>query len=405
MKLPEIIPSRIAIKLKKDAEKIVKQGHPWVFDKGIVKQSKDGKSGDIAIIYGARFNKVIGIGLLDTDSPIRIKMLHHEGPVTIDASFFRNKIQKAKDIRKPLLETDTNSYRLIFGENDGLPSLIVDVYDRVAVVKLYSSIWFPYLEVLLPIIKELSETNSIVLRFSRKALLSAKELGIEEGTVLYEPLEDNVVVFKEHGVLFSANVILGHKTGYFLDHRENRRKVGKMSKGRKVLDVFSYAGGFSVHALANEATEVVSVDISAKALEMATDNGQLNTHKGSHRTIAMDAFQAMEQLHREGERFDVVVIDPPSFAKNAKEVDRAKKSYARLAKLAVTLVVDNGILVLASCSSRVSSDAFFKINEEALNGLVKYRLIEKTFHDVDHPIAFKEGAYLKCGYYKIRTSL
>ncbi len=211
-----------------------------------------------------------------------------------------------------------------------------------------------------------------------------------------------MVKFIEHGVYFSANVIKGHKTGYFLDHRDNRRRVGEFSKGKTVLDVFSYAGGFSVHALANQAKEVTSLDISKQALEIALENGKLNDYSGKHHIIAGDAFTEMEQLIQSGKTFDVVVIDPPSFAKQQSEIHLAKKKYAQLAQLGEKLTAKGGLLVLASCSSRIIADAFFDVNKASLSQAKRrFKLVLKTQHDTDHPIGFPEGAYLKCGYYQL----
>lgn len=392
-------PQRLAVKLNAKGEQHVVKGHPWVFSNSIVKVNDDAQSGDLAIVFSKNKNKLIGLGLYDANSPIRIKMLTN-GSANIDATFFKARIQVAYDKRASLLATQTNSYRLIFGENDGFPGLIADVYANVLVVKLYSEIWLPYLEAILPALQETSKAETVVLRLSR-ALENSKAHDFKDGDVIYGTLDNEVVEFVEHGVNFSANVIKGHKTGYFLDHRANRRQVGNWSSGKSVLDVFSYAGGFSVHALANNASEVTSLDISKQALEIAQQNGKLNPYNGIHKTIAGDAFEEMQKLIDRKKTFDVVVIDPPSFAKQASEIPLAKKKYAQLAQLGVQLTAKNGLLVLASCSSRVQSQAFFDINKQALNATNRsYKVLLKTEHDTDHPVAFSEGAYLKCGYYR-----
>lgn len=392
-------PQRLAVKLTAKGEQHVVKGHPWVFSNSIVKINDDAQSGDLAIVFSKNKNKLIGLGLYDANSPIRIKMLTN-GSANIDATFFKTCIQVAYDKRASLLATETNSYRLIFGENDGFPGLIADVYANVLVVKLYSEIWLPYLEAILPALQETSKAETVVLRLSR-ALENSKAHDFKDGDVIYGTLDNEVVEFVEHGINFSANVIKGHKTGYFLDHRANRRQVGEWSSGKSVLDVFSYAGGFSVHALANNASEVTSLDISKQALEIAQQNGKLNPYNGIHKTIAGDAFEEMQKLIDHKKTFDVVVIDPPSFAKQASEIPLAKKKYAQLAQLGVQLTAKNGLLVLASCSSRVQSQAFFDINKQVLNATNRsYKVLLKTEHDTDHPVAFSEGAYLKCGYYR-----
>jgi len=397
---PEIEPARLAVKLTTSGERHLRKGHPWIFSESIEKINKDGKAGDISIIFSQKKNEVIGVGLYDPNSPIRIKMLHNGSAAKLNESFFSNKIERAFTLRTELLETQTNSYRLLFGENDGFPGFIADVYANVLVVKLYSAIWFPFLETILQLLINICNCDSVVLRLSR-GLQAMETFGLKDGMVLYGDLQDEVVPFTEHGIRFSANVIKGHKTGYFLDHRENRKRVGALSKGKTVLDIFSYAGGFSVHALANGAKEVTSVDISKQALELAKENANLNSFTGNHHTLAGDAFELMQQMIKDHKTFEVVVIDPPSFAKSQKEVEMAKKKYAQLARLGAQLTSSKGMLVLASCSSRVNAEDFFDINEKSLAAQFrKYKLTATTGHDVDHPVSFLEGAYLKCGYYR-----
>ena len=392
---------RLAVKLNAKGEQFVVQGHPWVFSDNIVKINDDAKSGDLVIIFGKNKNRVVGLGLYDANSPIRIKMLHSSTEkAEINADFFYKKIEKAFKKRLPLLRTNTNSYRLLFGENDGFPGLIADVYASVLVVKIYSEIWLPYLESIIPSLQQTSKADTVVIRLSR-SLEQSKSHQLKNGDVIYGTLEDEVVHFIEHGVNFSANVIKGHKTGYFLDHRANRKQVGAWSTGKTVLDVFSYAGGFSVHALYNGAKEVTSLDINKPALDIALDNGKLNTYSGKHKTIAGNAFEELKKLIKDKIKFDVVVIDPPSFAKQASEIELAKKKYAQLAELGKKLTAKKGLLVLASCSSRVLAQAFFDINSQVLSSTNRsYNLILKTQHDIDHPVGFLEGAYLKCGYYR-----
>ena len=397
-------PKRLAVKLNAKGEQFVVKGHPWVFSNSIVKINDDAKTGDLAIIFSKNKNKVIALGLFDANSPIRIKIIHNsQEKVEVNSAFFHHKIENALALRQPLLLTNTNSYRLLFGENDGFPGLIADVYDKVLVVKLYSEIWLPYIETIIPSLQQISKAETVVVRLSR-SLENSSNHQLKDGDVIYGELQNEVVEFVEHDVKFSAHVIKGHKTGYFLDHRANRKQVGEWSKNKTVLDVFSYAGGFSVHALYNGAKEVTSLDISKQALEVAIQNGKLNDYTGIHKTIAGDAFEALKQLIKENKTFDVVVIDPPSFAKQASEIDLAKKKYAQLAQLGEQLTSKNGLLVLASCSSRVVPQAFFDINKQVLLDSNRiFNLILKTGHDIDHPVTFPEGEYLKCGYYRFQN--
>ncbi|WP_370213833.1 class I SAM-dependent rRNA methyltransferase, partial [Mesoflavibacter profundi] len=278
------LPKRLAVKLNAKGEQFVVKGHPWVFSNSIVKINDDAKTGDLAIIFSKNKNKVIALGLFDANSPIRIKIIHNsQDKVEVNSAFFHHKIENAFAIRQPLLQTNTNSYRLLFGENDGFPGLIADVYDKVLVVKLYSEIWLPYIETIIPSLQQISKAETVVIRLSR-SLENSSNHQLKDGDVIYGELHNEVVEFVEHDVKFSAHVIKGHKTGYFLDHRANRKQVGEWSKNKTVLDVFSYAGGFSVHALYNGAKEVTSLDISKQALEVAVQNGKLNDYTGIHKT-------------------------------------------------------------------------------------------------------------------------
>jgi 23S rRNA (cytosine1962-C5)-methyltransferase len=383
---------------------MIRKEHPWVFESAIVKLSKEGKAGDLAIIYDQKKNKFLALGLYDPFSPIRIKVLQSKIPATIDAEWFRKKIEQAFSRRRSLLQTDTNSYRFLYGENDGLPGFIADIYAQVLVVKLYSLIWLPYLKDILPALLETSGCETIVLRLSRALQKMPDQLhGLQDGQVLTGELPKEEIIFREHGLLFSANVIRGHKTGYFLDHRHNRRRVGELAAGRKVLDVFAYAGGFSVHALAGGAREVLSLDISPQALEMARKNVALNQlPEERHHLLVADAFEGLRDLSRGGQAFDLVIVDPPSFAKADSEREGAFRSYQRLFRLAIPLVKKGGILLMASCSSRIKAEEFFALTlSEITQSGRPFEEMERNQHDVDHPIGFPEGAYLKSIYFLI----
>ena len=394
---------RLAAKLRPAAEKAVKQGHPWVWDNGIEKITDGGHCGDTVIIYDQRKNKLLAVGLYDPSSPIAIKVLSVGKPLQLDAEWIADSLRLALAKREALLATDTNSFRWVYGENDKLPGLIIDVYDKVAVVKLYSLIWEQYLPYITEAIAELLSVTAVVLRLSRLTASHTSDSALHyDGAVIHGHLKNSEVIFKEYGLRFSADVIHGHKTGYFLDHRHNRHQVGLLAKGCRVLDVFSYAGGFSVHALAGGAREVTSLDISKQALEMAKKNVKLNRLTARHKTMAVDAFSGMEQLFNSGTKYELIIVDPPSFAKKAEETERALKSYQKLTVYAAGLVSRGGTLVMASCSSRVSAEQFFDVVQSTLTSQGhKYEILEKTNHDIDHPIHIKEAAYLKCGYYKI----
>ena len=394
---------RIPVNLTAAGERALRAGHPWLFDGAVASVKKPGKAGDLAVIFSHKKNKFIGVGLYDPDSPIRIRVLHQGAPLRIDTAFFRARARDAKQRRKALLESDTDGYRLIHGENDGFPGLVVDVYAGVAVIKVYSPVWFPWLGELLPLLVESAGATTAVLRTSRNATTAAAAYGYTPGQVLHGTLPDPEVIFREHGLKFVANVIHGHKTGFFLDHRANRKRVGELSRGLDVLDVFSYAGGFSVHALGGGARSVVSLDISEPALALARRNATLNFGPDDrHETLAADAFAGLAALGEEGRSFGLVIVDPPSFAKREREVPGALDAYRRINRLAIPLVAPGGILLAASCSARVPAEDFFAVVEGVLTASGRsWKLLERTYHDEDHPIGFTEGAYLKSGYYRL----
>ncbi len=398
---PSRATQRIAVKVKPAAERSIRQGHPWIFDGSILKQNREGEAGDLAIVYDQSKNKFLALGLYDPYSPMRIKLLQFRTPSVIDQAWFKERIELAYEKRKPLFETDTNSYRLLFGENDGLPGFIADIYANVLVIKLYSLAWFPHLEQVLGALLETIPVTAVILRLSRNVQRQKELLGdLHDGQLIYGELAQEEVQFKEHGLLFTAQVIKGHKTGYFLDHRHNRHRVGQLSKGKTVLDVFAYAGGFSVHALAGGAREVTSLDISHQALAMAEKNVLLNSIEAEHNILIGDAFQQLSELANSGKKFDLIVVDPPSFAKQESEREKAQESYRRLTLAAARLTQKGGVLVMASCSSRIRAEEFYELITTTLSEN-DYRFQEqgRTQHDIDHPIGFEEGAYLKCIYF------
>lgn len=396
--LPRPGSRRLAVRVTSDATRHVAAGHPWVYDDSITSVSHEGAPGDLAVIFD-RNRQFLAIGLWDPHSPIRIKVLHHGRPATIDEAWWAARVDTAIARRASIVDRgDTTAYRVIHGENDGFPGLVLDRYDRTLVLKLYSESWIPHLATLAPVLDRALAPERVLVRFARTV---GARRGLVEGQPLLGPPVDGPVRFLEHGLTFEADVVAGQKTGHFLDQRDNRAKVARASKGTRVLDVFACTGGFSVHAAAGGASTVVSVDQSPGALataerNMAHNRGLATVRHCDHTTIAGDAFDVMARLHRRGEVFDIVVVDPPSFAQRQSSVDRAIAAYARLTRLAVPLLAPDGLLVQASCSSRVPSDRFVEtVLRAAREAGRPLREIERTGHPADHPIGFTEGAYLK----------
>ncbi|MEL6391964.1 MAG: class I SAM-dependent rRNA methyltransferase [Bacteroidota bacterium] len=403
--------NRLPISLTADAERQVRAGHPWVFDQSITRIKGEGKAGDLGMIFDRKKNKLMAIGLYDPDSPIRLRIIHRGGPKTIDRQFWQEKLETVIQTRREIISSEyleklpISGWRVIHGENDGFPGLVVDHYAGTLVIKVYSSVWIPWLDLLKDLFTVTFEDPTLVLRLSRQ-LQKHTDLpqGWKDGCVLHGSLEGEEVVFMEYGLKFKANPIKGHKTGFFLDHRNNRKRVGDLAKGKRVLDLFSYVGGFSVHALAGGAKEVVSIDISRQAQAQVVEHISLNgLEKSKHSTMVGDVFELLKGLKTKGERFDLIISDPPSFAKKADERVRALKAYSRLARLVIPLVSQGGIYLAASCSARVSAEEFFEVQEQELKKSGRhFAEIERHYHDFDHPIGFKEGAYLKAAYYRLK---
>ena len=400
--LPSPSPQRIALRLTAPAERALKQGHPWVFDQSITEQSHAGAPGDLAVIFDDK-GRFLAIGLYDPTSPIRVRVLQKIKPAPIDENWFQEKIKTADAIRAPLREQDTNGYRLIHGENDGLPGLVIDRYAETFVLKIYTPAWVLHLKDVCAALQQTQSFDHLILRLSRSLIKQADDLhGLTDGMTLTHQTPEGLLLFKENGLTFECDPINGQKTGFFLDQRENRARVRDLSEGKSVLNVFSYTGGFSLYAADGGAKEVVSVDFSTPATQATLQNIQHNQHKPNVRnakfeTLDQDAFEALAQMKSAGRLFDIVILDPPMFAQNQSQVETALIAYRRLTHFGLDVLKRSGILVQASCSSRVSTVEFFDaIHRSARESGRPLQEIERTGHALDHPITYKEGAYLKC---------
>ncbi len=395
--------SRLAVRVTKDAQRQIRGGHPWVYDSSITSEP-DGVAGDLAVVFDDS-RKFVAIGLYDPASPIRIKVLHHGKPRQVDDAFWRERLTAALERRRELVGSEhTTGYRWVHGENDGMPGFIADRFGDVIVVKLYSAAWFPHLDTIVSLIDELAAPTSIVLRLSRNLQrtddTNPDGIGLADGDLLHGEPITAPVTFLEHDLTFEADVIRGQKTGFFLDQRDNRARVRAMSAGARVLDVFSSSGGFSVNAAAGGATSVHSIDISAGAIAAAQRNMTLNRGLPAvaaclHDVTVADAMDTMQRMVDRSRQFDLVVVDPPSFASRQDQVDGALRAYGKLAGLAVRLVRPGGHLLQASCSSRVDEERFVATVRRAAHEQRRPLEHERIHgHAIDHPIGFREGAYL-----------
>lgn len=400
IELPDAAPQRIAVRVNADALRQIRGGHPWVYDASITAQNRDGAPGDLTVVFDDR-RRFVAIGLYDPTSPIRVNLLHRGEPRPLDESWWHERVAEALARREPLIERgDTDAYRVIHGENDGLGGVIVDRYASVLVVKIYSPAWFAHLRHLLGALDAALRPSAIVVRFARR-VAAGTTFGLAEGQVVAGVLETERVRFRENGLVFEADVRHGQKTGHFLDQRDNRRRVRERSRGAEVLDVFSCTGGFTVHAAAGGATEVTSVDSSAHATDATRCHLKLNAPANAKVAAARwhprhgDAFEVLEEFGARQRRFDLVVIDPPSFAARRRDVGAALHAYGRLCSLGLTVLRTGGTLVQASCSSQVSPDDLTRtLHDAATASGVRLRSTEHTGHGIDHPVNFAQGAYL-----------
>jgi len=393
----------LRLRLAAAAESVVRAGHPWVFAASVRRQNRPGKTGELAVIYD-RNNEFLAAGLFDPDSPIRVRILHSGKPQPLDRDWWRRHLQQAQSRRAGLFDEKTTGYRCINGESDGWPGLVLDRYDTTLALKLYTAAWLPRLGEVVEFLA--AKDNRIVLRLSRNIATAAAQFGHGDGQMLHGAALEGPVVFLESGLRFEADVLRGQKTGFFLDQRENRRNVESLAAGGRVLNLFSYSGGFSLYAARGGAASVCSVDISGQALAAAERNFALNRNLPAvagcpHETAQADVFSWLRDAAQR--RFDLVVLDPPALARRQSEREEAMRAYGRLLTGAMGRLNRNGMLVAASCSAHVSTADFFGLAREAARQSGRaFEEWRTTGHAPDHPVTFAEGEYLKCIYLRMR---
>jgi 23S rRNA (cytosine1962-C5)-methyltransferase len=301
------------------------------------------------------------------------------------------------------LDSQTTGCRLINGESDGWPGLVLDQYETTLVLKLYTGAWLPRLDEVVELIQSQLKPEALILRLSRNIQEASRaDFNRTDGMILLGSQFDSPVAFLETGFRFEADVLRGQKTGFFLDQRENRRKVESLARGRRVLNAFSFSGGFSLYAARGGAKSVMNLDISAHALASARQNLALNNANKpvahcAHEYVQADAFEWL--AGNLNQQFDLIVLDPPSFARREAERSLALRAYEKLARLGIQHLAPGGILVSCSCSAHVSAAEFFAVvNKSAAGSGRKFVVIETTGQPPDHPANFKEAEYLKAIY-------
>ncbi len=395
--------TRLRLRVSPVAESQLRTGHPWLFSDSIREQNREGVAGELAVIYD-RQDRFLAVGLFDPDSPIRLRVLHAGKPLTIDAAWWLTRLTQAIERRRGIFDERTNGYRMINGESDGWPGLVLDRYDTTLVLKIYTAIWLPRLPEILALIEGQLAPERIVLRLSRNIQPhSGSSAGIfHDREILRGPPLNGPVIFQETGLRFEADVLRGQKTGFFLDQRENRRRIESLARGRTVLNTFSFSGGFSLYAARGGASSATDLDISTHALDSAKRNFALNEAEPGvaqcqHECIQADTFEWLKENERV--KFDLMILDPPSFAKREAERAGAIRAYEHLTQLGLTHLKSGGILLSCSCSAHVSAEEFFgAVRSAAAKSGRKFQELETTRHAPDHNATFKEAEYLKAIY-------
>jgi len=389
----------LRLRVSRVAESRIRAGHPWVFSDSVREANRVGKDGDLAVIYD-RKDRFLAIGLFDSASPIQVRILRCGRPCAIDETWFEQRLRQAIQRREDLFDERTTGYRVINGESDAWPGLVLDRYDSTFVLKLYTLAWVRRLMLVQSVLTRVLAPDRLVLRLSRNIQAAAStQFHRRDGDVLLGSRVEAPPVFLENGLRFEADVVRGQKTGFFLDQRENRERIGRLARGRRVLNAFSFSGGFSLYAARGGATAVTDLDLSRHALESAARNFALNAAEPGVRdcrreSLQADAFEWLDSAPASA--FDLVILDPPSLARRESERERALAAYRRLATGAIGRLAPGGILFSASCSAHVSADAFCgAIRQAAQSSRRPHAELEVTAHAPDHPATFPEGFYLK----------
>ncbi|UML92869.1 class I SAM-dependent rRNA methyltransferase [Shewanella xiamenensis] len=387
----------IRIKLKPGREKSLERRHPWVFSNGIHNVKGKPEAGETVDVV-AHDGHWLGRGAWSPESQIQVRIWTFDREEEIDREFFKRRILRAQAGRDDLIrEQGLTGYRLIAAESDGLPGITIDKYANVLVCQLLSMGADVWRDTIVDVLAELYPDCAIYERSdvdSRKKEGLASTMGLLHGTLPEMP-----VIIEENGIKIAVDVTKGHKTGFYLDQRDNRAIAARFVKGKSVLNCFCYTGTFGLYAAKAGAASIENVDVSALALDTARLNMRVNglNDDNVHYNEA-DVFKLLRQYRDEGKTFDVIVLDPPKFADNKSQLNGACRGYKDINMIALQLLNPGGVLLTFSCSGLMPADLFQKIvADAALDAKREIQFIERLSQASDHPIgsAFPEGFYLK----------
>jgi 23S rRNA (cytosine1962-C5)-methyltransferase len=380
----------VRLKLARDRTRMLKQGYPWIY-RDWLKELPPAPAGSRAMVRD-KDGSLLAFGMYDPTGPLAVRVCALERE-KLDDDLVRSKFEAALELRRTMFDDRTNGFRLLNGEGDGVPGLTCDVYGRHAVLKLdgEAPAGFWNVDAVADWLGERLSIADIFLKFRSDAK--------SRGRAVRGKAPTGPVRFDENGLHFQANLVEGQKTGFFFDQRDNRARIGALAKGRSVLNLFAYTGGFSIYAGVSGATHVTSVDLAKPAMDEAQRNWALNgLPEASHETSASDAFQFLESARAEKRVWDVVVVDPPSFAPAQRHVEKATTSYQALFASALQVVSPGGFIALSSCSSHISAQMFFELVKIAMSKARRRATVLGVFgQPADHPfpLVCRELQYLK----------
>jgi 23S rRNA (cytosine1962-C5)-methyltransferase len=384
------------ITLKKNRESSLLRRHPWIFSGGIQTEAEGIQSGDVVQVMNSK-NQFIGIGAYSPASQIRVRILSFDDePITRD--FFTHRLELALRKREILLSNPLrNACRLVYGESDHLPGLIVDKYNDFLVCQFLFAGLESWKQDIVAALAKLTGCKGI---YERSDVNSRAKEGLEQTTgVLWGETPPAEIQINENGMLFNVDIIGGQKTGFFLDQVHNRHYLRAHCADKTVLNCFSYTGGFTVAALQSGAKHVTSIDSSAAAVALLESNLTLNgVGAANHTSITSNVFHVLRDFQGEAKRFDIIVLDPPKFAENKNQVMKAARAYKDLSLQACKVLNPGGLLLTYSCSGAIDMNLFQKITSDALLDAGRQGEVVRYLHQgEDHPIAleFPESQYLK----------
>jgi 23S rRNA (cytosine1962-C5)-methyltransferase len=378
--------------LKPNRERSLLLGHPWLFSGAIARCQGACEAGDIVIAETASGHP-LAVGFYHPHTDIAFRLLSRDPDTQVTPAFLRSRLQEALRLRHKILPPETDAFRLVNAEGDGLPGLVVDSYGPFLVLSIATAGMERLKGLVLDILGEIMAPRAIQERSDGRAR-SREGLEPSVGPLAGSPPAE--VKIRENGLYFTVDMITGQKTGFFLDQRNNRETAGRLAAGAKVLNCFSYSGGFSLYAGRGRAQKVVSVDISPQANQMASQNwAQNGLPSGVHQVITADVFDFLKQ---DTDEYDLVILDPPAFARQAKDVARAAGGYREINRLALARLRPGGLFFTFSCSNFVDEELFTKIVLNAGRDAGKtLQLLSFLGPGYDHPVgpAHREGRYLK----------